>query len=156
MKQEDLELIIEWFAHIEQIADDRKTLNGVVMEDWAALDEIKCKARNCQEYIKNHCIQPETQGLDKAADEYGEKEYSKAIHLWDEGMSKHKPEVVKEDFVESFKDGAKWDAEQGVTYEGQIKSTDDAGGYLYFLDGYPEFLEDFDANDKVIVQIRKK
>jgi hypothetical protein len=55
MAQEDKELIIEWFEHIAQIADDRKTANGVVMEDWAALDEIKCKAKNAAEYIKAFC-----------------------------------------------------------------------------------------------------
>jgi hypothetical protein len=54
MKEEDKELIIEWFEHIAQIADDRKTANGIVMPDWAALDEIKCKAKNAAEYIKRH------------------------------------------------------------------------------------------------------
>ncbi len=56
MKPDDLELIVEWFEHIAQIADDRKTANGVVMPDWAALDEIKCKAKNAAEYIKTHLI----------------------------------------------------------------------------------------------------
>lgn len=55
MTQKDIKLIVDWFAHIEQMADDRKTLNGVVMEDWAALDEIKCLAHDCQEYINLHC-----------------------------------------------------------------------------------------------------
>ena len=40
--------------------------------------------------------------LDKTAEEYGRKEYSRAIHFWDEGFSKNKPEVMKEDFVDSF------------------------------------------------------
>ena len=57
MTQEDIKLIVEWFAHIEQMADDRKTANGVVMEDWAALDEIKCLARECQEYINLYCTE---------------------------------------------------------------------------------------------------
>jgi len=46
--------------------------------------------------------------LDAAAEEYGRKEYSHAIHFWDEGLSKNKPELMKEDFVESFKAGAEW------------------------------------------------
>ena len=54
VKEVDLELIIGWFEHIAQIADDRKTLNGAVMEDWAALDEIKCLARNSAEFMKIH------------------------------------------------------------------------------------------------------
>ena len=54
MKQEEIDLIKEWFDHIAQIADDRKTGNGVVMEDWAALDEIKCLAKNSSYYIEHH------------------------------------------------------------------------------------------------------
>ena len=55
MTQNQKELIIEWFEHIAQIADNRKTLNGDIMEDWAALDEIKSLAKNSVYYIKNHC-----------------------------------------------------------------------------------------------------
>ena len=55
MTQEDKENIIYWFEHIAQIADDRKTGNGVVMEDWAALDEIKAIAKDSIYYIQNHC-----------------------------------------------------------------------------------------------------
>lgn len=59
MTQEDKELILQWFNHIAQIADDRKTLNGEIMEDWAALDEIKSIAKNSMYYIKNHIITDE-------------------------------------------------------------------------------------------------
>lgn len=54
MTQEDKENIIYWFEHIAQIADDRKTANGIIMEDWAALDEIKAIAIDSMYYIKNH------------------------------------------------------------------------------------------------------
>lgn len=54
VKEVDLELIVGWFNHIAQMADDRKTLNGDVMEDWAALDEIKCLAKNSSEFIKKY------------------------------------------------------------------------------------------------------
>lgn len=54
MTQEDKELILYWFEHIAQIADDRKTANGVVMEDWAALDEIKAIAKDSMYYIEHH------------------------------------------------------------------------------------------------------
>lgn len=53
-KEVDFELITHWFDHIAQIADDRKTANGTVMEDWAALDEIKCLAKNSSEFMKMH------------------------------------------------------------------------------------------------------
>lgn len=48
------ELIIKWFEHIAQIADDRKTVNGFVMKDSDALDEIKVKAKECVQYIKEY------------------------------------------------------------------------------------------------------
>jgi hypothetical protein len=54
----DLNLILEWFAHIEQLATDRKTQNGYVMTPQDTLDEIKVLAKNSQEYIKAH-VAPE-------------------------------------------------------------------------------------------------
>lgn len=53
METADKELVIGCLKHIAQIADDRKTLNGVVMKDSDALDEIKCLARECAEYVEN-------------------------------------------------------------------------------------------------------
>ena len=58
--------------------------------------------------------------LDEAAEEYGRKEYSHAIHFWDEGLSKNKPEVMKEDFVDAFKAGAEWMAGQGGEIKGWL------------------------------------
>jgi hypothetical protein len=54
----DVNLILEWFDHIEQLATDRKTLNDYVMSPEDTLDEIKVLAKNSQEYIKIH-IAPE-------------------------------------------------------------------------------------------------
>lgn len=48
------ELIIEWFKHIDQIANDKKTLNGFVMKDSDAFDEIKCLARSSVEYVEKY------------------------------------------------------------------------------------------------------
>lgn len=48
---EELNLITDWFNHIAQIADDKKTLNGAVMKDSDAFDEIKCLAKRCAEYV---------------------------------------------------------------------------------------------------------
>ena len=53
-QKEQYDLIQYWFEHIAQIADDRKTATGVVMEDWAALNEIKAIAKDSVYYIKNH------------------------------------------------------------------------------------------------------
>lgn len=97
--------------------------------------------------------------LDEVAEEYGRKEYSHAIHFWDEGLSKNKPEVMKEDFVDAFKAGAKWMAEQGVSVDG-------LAGYCMGDVLCPDFeLEEMSAKlkhagfkpgDEVVVQIRKK
>ena len=54
VKEVDLELIIGWFDHIAQIADDRMTLTGQRMTDAHALDEIKCLAKNSSEFIQRH------------------------------------------------------------------------------------------------------
>lgn len=48
---EELNLISDWFKHIAQMADDKKTLNGAVMKDSDAFDEIKCLAKSSAEYI---------------------------------------------------------------------------------------------------------
>ena len=56
MKPVDLKLIAEWFDHIAQLADDKKTATGVVMEDWAAFDEIKSLAKRSSEFVKSHLI----------------------------------------------------------------------------------------------------
>ena len=50
----DIELIKEWFCHIAQIANDRKTANGVVMTPEDALAEIKVLARDAVYYIENN------------------------------------------------------------------------------------------------------
>ena len=56
MTQEDKENIIYWFEHIAQIANNKKTANGIVMKDSTALDEIKAIAEDSIYYIKNHCL----------------------------------------------------------------------------------------------------
>lgn len=53
-EQLNQELIKEWFEHIVQIANDRKTANGVVMTPEDALDEIKALARDAAYYVENN------------------------------------------------------------------------------------------------------
>ena len=36
------------------MAENKKTLNGFVMTDFDALDEIKCLVRRCAEYIEKY------------------------------------------------------------------------------------------------------
>ena len=54
MNKDETELVAKWFEHIAQIAEDRKTANGEVMEDWAALDEIRVLATNSAYYVRKH------------------------------------------------------------------------------------------------------
>ena len=54
--KENIGFLKRWFGHIAQIADDRKTLTGVVMSDSDALDEIKSIAVNSIYFIKKHII----------------------------------------------------------------------------------------------------
>ena len=68
----------------------------------------------------------------EAAEEYGRKEYAHAIHFWDEGMSKNKPEVLKSDFVNSFKAGVEWMAEQGGEIKGWLARHRDGKLCLFF------------------------
>lgn len=54
MNKEQKDLVMYWFKHIEQLATDRKTANGYVMGFQDTLDEIRCLAKNSQEYINKH------------------------------------------------------------------------------------------------------
>ena len=56
---ENISLIVKWFEHIEQLATDRKTQNGFVMEYQDTLDEIKCLAKQSKEYVEMFMINNE-------------------------------------------------------------------------------------------------
>jgi len=57
MNKNDIDLILHWFEHIEQLATDRKTQTGHVMCYSDTLDEIRCFAIKSQMFIKNHYLQ---------------------------------------------------------------------------------------------------
>ena len=52
MTQKQKEMIKLWFDHIKQMATDRKTLTGVVMEDAFCLDEIRALAHESSEFVE--------------------------------------------------------------------------------------------------------
>lgn len=56
MNKNEIDLILHWFAHIEQLATDRKTQTGHVMCDSDTLDEIRCLAKNSQVFIKKRFL----------------------------------------------------------------------------------------------------
>lgn len=55
-QEENISLIIKWFDHIEQLATDRKTQNGFVMDKEETLNEIKCLAKHSKEYVEMFMI----------------------------------------------------------------------------------------------------
>lgn len=54
MTNETINLIIEWFAHIEQMATDRKTQTGAVMDRQHCLDEIAVLASECRQFVEEY------------------------------------------------------------------------------------------------------
>lgn len=56
VSKEDLDLAVEWFEHIQQLADDKKTLNGDIMSDADTLDEIKALSIRSANFIKKRYL----------------------------------------------------------------------------------------------------
>lgn len=56
ISKKDLTEVVGWFEHIEQLADDRKTLNGDIMSDADVLDEIKALSIRSANFIKKHYL----------------------------------------------------------------------------------------------------
>ena len=54
MTKETIDLIIEWFAHIEQLATDRKTQTGIVMDKQHCFDEISAMASRCRQFVEKY------------------------------------------------------------------------------------------------------
>lgn len=52
MTKEEKELILRWFKRIAQMAEDRKTIDGNVMDDAQCLDEIKVLAKESAEFVE--------------------------------------------------------------------------------------------------------
>lgn len=84
ISKKDLNLIVGWFVHIQQLADDRKTLNGDVMSEADTLDEIKALSTRSTNFIKKHYLSEKTEEdifnwLKKNKEILSKKEY---INLW--------------------------------------------------------------------------
>lgn len=70
MTKETVDLIIEWFGHIQQMATDRKTQTGAVMEKQHCLDEIAAMASRCRQFVEEYKDEQEyinEEELDKIA-----------------------------------------------------------------------------------------
>lgn len=76
MTNETINLIIEWFGHIKQIASDRKTLTGAIMDRQHCLDEISAMASRCMQFVEKYRNEQEPineEELDKLAEAYAEE-----------------------------------------------------------------------------------
>ena len=60
VSKEDLDLTVGWFEHIQQLADDKKTLNGDIMSEADTLDEIKALSIRSANFIKNRYLSEKT------------------------------------------------------------------------------------------------
>lgn len=75
MTQETINLIIEWFGHIQQMATDRKTITGAVMDAQHCLNEIAAIASNSKQFVEEYQYEQEPideEEIDRLADEYAE------------------------------------------------------------------------------------
>lgn len=52
LKQNEIEMIVRWFKHIEQLATDRKNSNGWVMTIDECANEIRVLAKDSAEYVE--------------------------------------------------------------------------------------------------------
>lgn len=54
MSPEKKDLLLHWFEHVAQLATDKKTANGVVMQDEEAFAEIASLAKDACYYIQTN------------------------------------------------------------------------------------------------------
>ena len=60
ISKKDLTLLVGWIEHIQQLADDKKTLNGDIMSEADTLDEIKALSIRSTNFIKNRYLSEKT------------------------------------------------------------------------------------------------
>ena len=102
MTREDIECIIKWFSHIEQLATDGKTANGFQMPTDRLLATIKVVAKDSREYVEKFFNESIPNDLEEAAKRYIDKAW---FFYYDENE-------IEQDVHDAFIAGAKWMAEQ--------------------------------------------
>ena len=106
MTREDIECIIKWFSHIEQLATDGKTANGFQMPTDKILATIKVVAKDSREYVEKFCNDSVPNGLEEAANEYEKKH---TYQRYDGGGFTPEYDAT---LAEAVIFGAKWQKEQ--------------------------------------------
>lgn len=52
----ELGVVAKWFYNIAKLANEKKTANGVVMNDSDTLKQIETEARIAAEYVENYLL----------------------------------------------------------------------------------------------------
>ena len=52
----ELGVVAKWFYNIAKLANERKTANGVVMNNSDTLKQIETEARIAAEYVENYLL----------------------------------------------------------------------------------------------------
>ena len=152
---------------------------GLLRENWALVEEEPekvncpfdkgncryCTVQFCGAREENHIETRSTAepvDLEKVAEEYADKHGFRVPY---DGSNNLYDDVDVKASLEGFKEGAKWMAEQGITFKDKVMPTTDNKGNVdgYCLDGENEFAvvkaavenDYLKVGDKVIVQIRK-
>ena len=74
MTRKDIECIIKWFSHIEQLATDGKTANGFQMPADEILATIKVAAKDSREYVEKLYNGSIPNDLEEAADKFANQD----------------------------------------------------------------------------------
>lgn len=100
MTNETIDLIIEFFGHIKQIATDRKTLTGVVMDRQQCLDEIAAKASRCERFVEKY--RNEQESINEEELEKLTKNYLARQCDYHEGLTMHEQSLIRNAFKAGY------------------------------------------------------
>lgn len=126
MTREDIECIIKWFSHIEQLATDGKTANGFQMPTDKILATIKVVAKDSREYVEKFCNNSVPKDLEEAANNYLDGVYGKMPH--------------SDLHIAIFIAGAKWDREQMI--KETVKWLKETGANNLYISMFQRDMED--------------
>lgn len=107
MTREDIECIIKWFSHIEQLATDGKTANGFQMPADKILATIKVVAKDSREYVEKFCNDSIPKDLEEAAKKYAKTSFTRPYSDTPEEVIT----IIEPEKCAGFIAGAKWQKE---------------------------------------------
>ncbi len=147
MTREDIECIIKWFSHIEQLATDGKTANGFQMPPDKILATIKVVAKDSREYVEKFCNESVPNDLEEAAEAFAFKSLDEVI-LYGCTLSGRRA---------CFIAGAKWQKEKDERiYRDFFDARNQGDASLLDLLAYQEGYRDGMAEQKEQPKIERK